>query len=155
MVNQSKSAGLRSASAGFTAVEVLVVAVVLMVFSSMAYPQVASRVAASHADNAARVIASDLRMAVSLAARQGLPMRVEFNEDALELRLFDRAGNVVHQRAFGEGTEFPLESAEASSPVFIFPNRLASGVFIVQLSVPARTTQVNMTRATLITVQYP
>jgi Tfp pilus assembly protein FimT len=142
-----------SARGGFTAIEVLIVSVVLMVFAGMAYPQVATRMAAAQADNAARAIASDLRMAIALASRQGTPMRVEFDEGALQLRILNRAGTVVHQRTFGSGSEFPVQTAEASAAVFVFPNRLASGVFIVQLSTTVRTTEVRMTRATLISVQ--
>jgi Tfp pilus assembly protein FimT len=155
MIWRARAASCRLDRAGFTAVEMLIVAVVLMVFASMAYPQVASRVAAAHADNAARVVASDLRMAVALAARQGTPMRIEFDEDEMELRVLDRAGTVVHQRAFGTGTEFPLASAEASAAVHVFPNRLASALFVVNLHTPARTMQVRMTRATLITTVEP
>jgi prepilin-type N-terminal cleavage/methylation domain-containing protein len=155
MIDRPRSTGPLLGNAGFTAVEMLIVAVVLLVFASMAYPQVASRITASHADNAARVVASDLRMAVALAHRQGTPLRVEFDEDDLELRLIDRSGTVVHQRGFGSGSEFPLESAEASAAVFVFPNRLASAQFLVQLATPARTSQVRMTRTTLITVEDP
>jgi Tfp pilus assembly protein FimT len=151
MPQRFQSAGSRSA--GFTAVEVLIVLVVLMIIGSMGYPQMAGRVMAGRADNAARMVASDLRMAVALAARQGTPIRVEFDESALELRLINRAGTVVHQRAFGSGSEFPVESANASATVTVFPNRLASAQSLVQFETPARSTLVRMTRATLIKVE--
>ena len=152
MLSHARMPGAGSARGGFTAIEVLIVAVVLLVFAGMAYPQVATRVAAAQSDNAARAIASDLRMAVALASRQGTPVRVEFDEIASELRLINRAGIVIHQRNFGADSEFPIQSADASAAVFVFPNRLASGVFIVQLITPTRTTQVRMNRATLISV---
>jgi prepilin-type N-terminal cleavage/methylation domain-containing protein len=153
MIDQCRSTGLRSRRAGFTAVEVLIVAVVLLIIGSMAYPQMASRVMAGRADNAARMVASDLRMAVALASRQGMPIRVEFDASAQELRLINRAGTVVHQRAFGSDSEFPVESMNASANITVFPNRLASAQFIVQFHTPTRSTQVRMTRATLIKVE--
>lgn len=153
MVDRFQPARLGSSRAGFTAVEVLIVVVVLLIIGSMGYPQMAGRVMAGRADNAARVVASDLRMAVALASRQGTPIRVEFDQSARELRLINRAGTVVHQRAFGSDSEFPVESMNASANVTVFPNRLASAQFIVQFHTPTRSTQVRMTRATLIKVE--
>jgi Tfp pilus assembly protein FimT len=141
--------------AGFSLLEVVIVALVVIVTASIAYPRVASHVAAGHADNAARVIASDLRQAVALAARQGTPVRVEFDASALELRLENRAtGSLVHKRTFGAGTEFPLASASTtSSSIDVFPNRMTSGPISITLITPTRSMRVTMTRVALVKVQ--
>jgi prepilin-type N-terminal cleavage/methylation domain-containing protein len=152
---ESRGGRTPAAPSGFTLLEVVMVAVLLMIAASMAYPRVASRMAEAHAVNAARVVASDLREALALAARQGTPMRVEFDAGALELRLEDRGtGNVVHRRGFGSGTEFPLSSASTStSSIDVFPNRVTSGPISITLVTPARSMRVIMTRAALITIQ--
>jgi prepilin-type N-terminal cleavage/methylation domain-containing protein len=140
--------------AGFTVVELVVVCVILSVLASMAYPPIAASVSTTRTENAARVIASDLRQAVTLAARQGAPVRVQFDANGLELRLVNRAGQVLHRRALGSGTEFPLDSASASTTsVDVFPNRVASGPFAITLSTPAASGQVTMSRATLIRIE--
>lgn len=140
---------------GFTVIELLIVVVVMMILAGIAYPRVAERVTAAHADNAARVIASDLREAIALTVRQGTPMTIEFDAATKVLRLRDRRTNaVVRTREFGDGTEFPVASASASAAsVYLFPNRLASSPLTITLVTPHRTTQVVMTRATIVSIQ--
>jgi prepilin-type N-terminal cleavage/methylation domain-containing protein len=144
----------KPARAGFTILELLVVCVILLVLTSMAYPPIAASVATTRAENAARAIASDLRHAVTLAARQGTPVRVQFDANGLELRLINRAGQVLHRRTLGNGTEFPLASAAASTTsVDVFPNRVASGPFAVTLSTSAASRRVTMSRAALVRIE--
>jgi Tfp pilus assembly protein FimT len=136
-------------------IELLIVVVIILVLTSMAYPPIAESVASTRSDNAARIVATDLRYAVSLASRKGTPVVVEFDADGLELRIRDRvSGQVLHQRLFGRNSEFPIASASTSAAsVQVFPTRVTSAQLTITVNTPVRSNQVVMTRAGLVRIQ--
>jgi prepilin-type N-terminal cleavage/methylation domain-containing protein len=140
---------------GFTIIELLIVVVIISVLSSMAYPPIAESVAASRTENAARIVATDLRYAMSLASRKGTPVVVEFDNTNLRLRITDRvSGAVLHERLFTAKSEFPIASATASpASVQVFPSRSTSAQLTITLSTPVRSNRVTLTRAGLVRIE--
>jgi Tfp pilus assembly protein FimT len=136
-------------------IELLIVIVILLVLTSMAYPPIAQSVAGTRTDNAARIVAADLRYALALAARKGTPVVVQFDATDLELRVVDRpTGEVLHRRTFGRDSEFPIASAATSaSTVQVFPNGSTSGQVVITVTTPVRSNQIVMSRAGLVRIR--
>lgn len=140
---------------GFTLIELIIVVGIMMILGAVAYPRVAARITGAQANNAAQVVASDLREAIAMTVRQGRPMKIEWDASTKTLRLRDRATNaIIRTRKFGVGTEFPVRTVSASaSSVFLFPNRLASSPLTLTFATPNGSAAVVMTRATIVSVQ--
>jgi len=141
-------------AAGFTIIELIFCLLIVSAVASMAIPAFMGWVAGSRVENAARVVAGDFREAVALAARQGTPVRIAFDAVEKEYRFTQRGtGDVVHLRAFGAGTEFPITSVTASgAPVEVYPNRSVSGPISITLAAGEYSSRVEMTSAGFIRI---
>lgn len=138
---------------GFTLTELLVVLILIALVAGMGFGPGMSWVAASRADNAARIVAGDLRLATALASRQGTPVRIDFDADGLGYEFVDRAGDVLFERRLGNGTDVPISAGTASATtVTVFPNRQASGPVILTLTAGPHSTRVRMTSAAFVQV---
>lgn len=142
---------------GFTLAELLAVIVLLAILGGMGLQPVMDWLAESRVENAARVVAGDLRLGIALAARQGTPVRLEFEPDALTYRFVDRASNqVLFQRSIGEGTELPIQSGSVSgSDLVVFPSRMTSGPLTVTLRAGRHVATVTMSSAAFVQVVEP
>jgi hypothetical protein len=143
-----------SRGAGFARAELLSCAIIVMVVTVVGYPPIREAFGSTDVVTAAQLVAEDLRRAVALASERGTPVRVEFDAEALEVRLRDRRfGTVLHARRVGPGTDFPTASATASGSVDVYPNHLASGPLVITVVTPERAERVIMTRATEVRIE--
>lgn len=139
---------------GFTLVETLFVVMILGILGAMGYGPIVDRVAASRVDSAARTVGADLRLAVSLASRQGAPVRIVFASEDLEYRILDRAsGDVLFARGLGSGSDIPLSALTATpASVEVFPNRLTSAPIRIILEAGRHVSGVRMSSAGFVQV---
>ena len=91
---------------GFTLPEMLIVIVIVVLLTAMAFPSTAKRLRRGRVNQAAGIIAGDLESAVSYAARQRKPVRITFAPGATSYRIADRRTNdLIRQRELGQDTE--------------------------------------------------
>lgn len=140
--------------AGYTAVELLLVVMIISLMASVGTPKIMGWIASSRVDNAARVVAGDLRLASSIALRQGRPVQFELDPGAMEVRITDSAtGDQLHRRALGAGSEIPLQSMEAvPTSVEVYPSRTTSGAIAIRLTAGDHVARVQMSSAAFIEV---
>lgn len=137
---------------GFTLIEMLIVVVVLGTMAMMVAPSVGGGVAQARVKRAASIVAGDLEVAFSNAARQRRPIRVSFTSSTRSYTVSDRAtGTVLFSRDFGPGAELALNSLSASTAILdIYPNGIASGTDTITLQSGSKSRRVIVTRAGLI-----
>jgi prepilin-type N-terminal cleavage/methylation domain-containing protein len=135
--------------AGFTFLELLIVVSILGFLTGIAWPSVSRTITHSRVNQAAVVVAHDLAVASSAAARQRRPVRIALGSDRQSLVVSDRAtGAVLQQRAVGRGTEYGLDSLAFSvTPVDLFPSGFASSALTVTVAARGYSRQVAMSRA--------
>jgi prepilin-type N-terminal cleavage/methylation domain-containing protein len=143
--------------AGFTAVELIIVVVMISVLAAFGYPRVAREVRRSRVNQAATIVAADIEVAFSAAGRQRKPVTVSYNSSTKTLRIVDRATSaVIRSRPLGTGTEWNLDGATATGlPITIFPTGTASGSFTIDLTSGTFTRRVTATRVGLTRVFTP
>src|SRR5512134_3062421 len=101
---------------GFTLPEMLIVIVIVVLVSAMAFPSTARRVRHGRVNQAANIIATDLESAVSYAARQRKPVRIAFAPGAKSFTITDRAtGTVLRRREVGDDTEWKVRTVAFSA----------------------------------------
>ncbi|HSH45945.1 MAG TPA: prepilin-type N-terminal cleavage/methylation domain-containing protein, partial [Longimicrobiales bacterium] len=106
---------LRSARSGFTIIEMLFVMVIIGVLGAIALPGYNAWERTTRIENAVRVVESDLRLATTLAVRQGRPVRLTFDSDSHILRIVDPSdATELHRRALGPGSDFSLQTVNIS-----------------------------------------
>jgi prepilin-type N-terminal cleavage/methylation domain-containing protein len=142
---------MRSPS-GFTLIEMMIVIVIAGATASVVAPTVRHGVARTRVQRAASVVAGDLELAFSQAARQRKPIRVTFDSSTLSYTVADRAsGTVLFSRAFGPNSDLALGSVTASaSTLDIYPNGIASGPDTVRLQLDGQARRVTVTRVGVI-----
>lgn len=130
-------------------VELLLVVVVLGILTSVAWPPVSRSVAHAKVNQAAQVVAHDLAVATSAAARQRRPLRLSMGGDHTSLVVADRqTGVAYHQRALGRDTEYGLDSISFSvTPVDLFPNGFTSSALTVTVTARGYSRRVTLSRA--------
>lgn len=134
---------------GFSLTEVLLVMSVLGVVTALALPTVSRSLTSVRADRAAAIVAADMKLAFSMAARQNRPVRLNMIAAQRQYTITDRtSGTVLQRRNFGAGAaDLTVSSlASSASTVDVFPNGLASGGATYTLSVGTHQRVVTMTR---------
>jgi prepilin-type N-terminal cleavage/methylation domain-containing protein len=114
---------------GFSLTEVLLVLSLLGVVTAVALPTVSRSLTSVRADRAAAIVAADVKLAFSLAARQNRPVRLTLVAAQRQFLITDRAsGTVLQRRNFGTGAADLMVSSLAGTVtnVDVFPNGLAS-----------------------------
>lgn len=138
----------RALRAGFSLIEMMVTVSMLGIMVGMVAPNVSKDISHSRVNGAARVVATDLEQALSIAGRQRRPVRVVFDGSAKEIRLIDRTnGQLISRRALGGLSEYKLYSVAGSpSTVDLLPHGVATASTIVTLSAGGYSRTVTMTR---------
>ena len=139
---------------GFTLPEMMIVVVIIVLLSAMAFPSTARRIRHGRVNQAANIIAVDLENAVSSAARQRKPIRITFSPGATMFTITDRAtGTVLRRREVGQATEWKLATLSFSeTTVDVFPTGVTSAPLTVTVGDGSYTRQVRLTRAGFVQV---
>jgi type II secretion system protein H len=134
---------------GFTLIEMLVVAILMAIALGFAAAPIGRTLARLRVERAATVVASDLRLAPSLAARQKAAVRMSVNTTDRTYTLTDRAsGAVLVTRHLAVGSEGQINTLLATpSQVDFYPNGIASDSMRLTLRAAGHQRIVRMTRA--------
>lgn len=148
MMNVTKHFRYRRGCRGLTVIEMLLAMAVLSAILLIAYPPVSSYIRAARIDRASRVVALDLEYAVTLAARQRRPIRVE-SDAAHGYRISSPRDSMVLQHRFlGSESEYAVQSvALEPTAVEIYPTGIASSPLTVSLALGDKNRAVTMSRA--------
>lgn len=143
-----------SARRGFTLPEMLIVIVIVILVSAMAFPTTARSLRHARINQAVTVISGDLETAVSNAARQRKPLRISYTAGATSFTITDRStGALLRRRELGPDTEWKISAITFSTATIdIFPTGITSAALTVQVGDGSYTRQVRLTRAGLVQV---
>jgi type II secretory pathway pseudopilin PulG len=127
--------------------EVMIVVVIVGLLTAILTPRIGTAIQHARVNRAASVVAGDLELAFTMAARQRKPMRLT-TTGATTITIADRSGGTLrHTRSLGAGTEYELSSVSfAPATVDIFPTGVSTAVLTVTIGAPGFTRQVTMTR---------
>ena len=139
---------------GFTLVEIFVGVAIMSVVMLMGIPRLATAARHGRVNQAATVVAGDLELAFSLAARQRRPVRISYASGASDFAVSDRSsGTVFRRRALKSESEWQLSFVSFSQPaVEVFPNGSASGPLVITLTSGGYSRQVTMSRVGVVTI---
>lgn len=140
---------------GFTLIELLIVLILIGIVGGIAMVNVARTMSHTRVQRAASVIATDFRLAHSMAARQRRPVEIAVDETNRVIRVRDAATptTVYSERHFGLKSELPVQLLTATpATVQVNPNGLAAGSISVTVRWSDRTRVVSMTRAGMVRV---
>ena len=144
---------------GFSLLELMVVVLIGGIVMTTGAVTLARGVRGVNLNQASQVIASDLRVAVSLAARQQKPVRIECVCASRRLRVVDRAtGTVLMTRDLAAETllgvsTLALATADSSSGVTVFPSGITSSPLTVTIGNGAMSRTVTLSIAGSVRTQ--
>ncbi len=121
---------------GFGLIEVSLALIVLGVITLIGMPMVRQTIARHRLDRASELVASDLENAFTIAEREGKPIRLGCSCDSGRYQLTDRSSRTVRlARALTADSSYAVEGlAFSTTPVDIFPSRIASSADTVTIS---------------------
>lgn len=136
-------------AAGFTLLELSIVLAILGVATAMTFPTISRMTTHARVNQAAMVVAQDLSLATSAAARERKPIRIARGADRASITVSERAsGKVLSTRWLGRGDAYALDSIAFSvSPVDLFPSGMTSSALSITLWAGGYSRQVTMSRA--------
>lgn len=141
---------------GFTLFELLVVLAIAGIVMATVVPSIAGSFAQTQLQRAATVIAADLQLAYSMAARQRRPVRVTIDTDDKVLRVlnFESPDTTYSERWFSSDSEQPVQTLGASpTSLVVYPNGLASGGLTITLGAADDVRVIDMNRAGQVRVR--
>jgi MSHA pilin protein MshA len=150
----TQSTSRRFTRAGFTAIEMLIVVVIVGVLAASVMPRISRIVAEERVRKLQGAVATDLELAFSLAARQRKPVTVTYNTSTQTLNISDRAtGTVLKSRYLGQSQTFSTTGVAftPSAGITIFPAGLATAACTVTVANGGFRRRVAVTRAGLVT----
>ena len=144
----------RTQRTGFTLVEMMIGVTVFAITTAISFPRVGTAMRHGRVNQAATVVAGDLEMALSLAARQRKPVRLTFTSGATSLVISDRnSGTILKERSLGANSDWKLTGVTSSSPVVdVYPRGSTSAPLSITLTADDYARRVTMSRAGLILV---
>ena len=136
-------------AAGFTLLELSIVLAILGVAMAITFPTISRMTTHARVNQAAMVVAQDLSLATSAAARERKPIRMARGADRTSITMTERAsGKVLSTRWLGKSDAYALDSIAFSiSPVDLFPSGTTSGALSITLWAGGYSRQVTMSRA--------
>ena len=136
-------------AAGFTLLELVIVLGLMGMATAITFPTISRITTHSRVNQAAMVVAQDLSLASSAAARERKPIRIARGADRASITLSERAGGkLLSTRWLGRGDAYGLDSIAFSvSPVDLFPSGMTSSALSVMLWSGNYSRQVTMSRA--------
>ena len=136
-------------AAGFTLLELSIVLAILGVATAITFPTISRMTTHARVNQAAMVVAQDLSLAASAAARERKPIRVAPGADRTSITMSERAGGkLLSTRWLGKTDAYALDSVAFSvSPVDLFPSGMTSSALTVTLWAGGYSRKVTMSRA--------
>ncbi|MHB8838357.1 MAG: pilus assembly FimT family protein [Gemmatimonadaceae bacterium] len=144
----------RVARGGFTAIEMLIVMVMIGIIAASVMPRISRIVAEERIRRLQAAVATDFELAFALANRERKPVTVTYNTSAKTLNITDRAtSTVLKSRYLGQGQSFSTTAVTFSptAGITIFPAGLATAAVTVTVSNGTFTRTISVTRAGLVT----
>jgi len=144
----------RTARPGFTAIEMLIVVVVIGLMAAAVMPRISRVVAEQRIRSLQGAVASDLELAFALANREHKPVTVTYNTTTSVLAITDRISSaVLKTRYLGRNGSFSTTTVTfaPTAGITIFPAGLASGAITLTVSNGTFTRTVSATRAGQVT----
>jgi general secretion pathway protein H len=134
--------------AGFSATELLVVLTLMGIVATMVIPSVGRTLSRTRLSRAASVVAGDLQLAQTTAARTRIPVRVTVDATSKLITIQNHVTptTVYATRYFDKKSEYAVQTFSSSaSTVVFYPNgRAASAItFTLTNSGETRTVQLN------------
>jgi prepilin-type N-terminal cleavage/methylation domain-containing protein len=143
---------------GFTLIEVLVVVLIAGIVAGTTLPRLGRAMAGNRVQRAASVVAADLQLAHSMAARQRRPVVIQVDTVRRWIRVNDVAVSttVYSERRLGTDSEFGLTRLTASpAQVVVYPTGIANNSIDITLRSGDQVRLVRMTRAGQIRTTAP
>jgi type II secretory pathway pseudopilin PulG len=136
-------------AAGYSLLELVIVLVMLGMATAITFPTISRITTHSRVNQAAMIVAQDLSLALSDAARERKPIRIARGADRASITLSERAnGTLLSTRWLGQADAYGLDSVAFSvSPVDLFPSGMTSSALRVTLWSGTYSRQVTMSRA--------
>ena len=148
---QSARGPHRALRRGFTLIETIIAIVIIGIILRAGLPAFSRTLRVGRVNSAAQVVAGDMDRAFATAARQRKPVRITWNNSAMQYTLTNRtSGTVLLTRPLG--TAGATSVTFSVSPLDIFPGGFASAALTVTLAEQDYTRHVRMTRAGLTLV---
>ncbi|MBW7935036.1 MAG: GspH/FimT family pseudopilin, partial [Gemmatimonadaceae bacterium] len=138
----------------FTAIELLLVVVVIGVMAAAVMPRISRIVAEERIRKLQGAVAADLELAFALANREHKPVTVTYNTSTKVLSLTDRAtSTALKTRYLGQSGSFSPTAVtfSPSGGITIFPMGLATAALTVTVTNGNYTRTITVTRAGLVT----
>ena len=134
---------------GHSLVELLLGITVAGTMTATAIPAVSTMTAHAHVNQAAVTVSHDLMVAVSNAARERKPIRIDLSPNHQAITFTDRtSGTLLSTRFLGRSDVYALDSASFSTaPVDVLPTGLTSSALTVTLWSQGYSRQVTMSLA--------
>lgn len=129
-------ARLASRRDGFSMIEMMIVLVIIAIIAGAAAPGYGRYMRHQRVNEAASVVASDLQMAFSLAARQRKPVRLAVTSGEKQFTIKDRnASTTLRTRELGSDSNFGLTALSFyPSTIDIYPTGISSAALTVTLT---------------------
>jgi Tfp pilus assembly protein FimT len=128
--------------------ELLMVLIIGGIAGTIAVPSISRSLAQSRAQQAATIVAADIQLAHSMAARQRRPVTIEISEAAARIRILDTATpTTVYSARFLEQDHGKIGLKTTANQVIVYPSGLASQALTVQLGAAGARRKVTMSRA--------
>ena len=136
-------------AAGISLLELLIVLAILGVATAITFPTISRMTTHARVNQAAMVVAQDLSLASSAAARERKPVRIARGADQASITMSERAsGKLLSTRWLGKSDAYALDSITFStSPVDLFPSGMTSSGLTLTLWAGGYSRQVTMSRA--------
>jgi len=135
---------------GFTAIEMLIVVVIIGIMAASTMPRISRIVGEERIRKLQGAVASDLEVAFALAQREHKPITITYDASAQVLSITDRiSGTVLKTRYLGQNSTFSTTAVSftPTAGVTIFPMGLATAAVTVTVTNGTFTRTVTATRA--------
>ena len=143
---------------GFTITELLIVLILAGIIGGVAMIQAGKTLAHTSVQQAAAVIAMDMKLAHSLAARAREPVRISVDTANRIIRVVDynASTTVYSERRFGNADDMPVQfMAATDTTLLVYPTGLTSGTLDITVRTDDKRRRVRMTRAGQVSVTAP
>jgi type II secretion system protein H len=141
--------------AGFSLIELVMVLLLIGIGAGTVIPPVGRMLGRGRLNRAASVVATDLQLASTTAARRRAPVRMSVDTINRIVRIVDHAtpATVYTERRYDTTSDFTVQRLDASPTTLVFyPNGLANDTIRFTLTASGETRQVRMSRAGQIRV---